>query len=80
MLEIKPLDLDDDVELHAYADVRIAAHPASSRERIIASLHEKNPDFDEVVRLIARRDGEGVGITSVGLFGGVNARLSRAGV
>ncbi|WP_439661151.1 GNAT family N-acetyltransferase [Lentzea sp. HUAS TT2] len=76
MLEIKPIDLDDDAELHAYADVRIAAHPASSRERIIASLHEKNPDFDEVVRLIARRDGEGVGITSVGLLGGLNAGLA----
>lgn len=70
------LDLDDTAELHAYADVRIAAHPESSRERIIASLREPNPDFSEVVRLVARRDGEGVGITSVGLLNGVNARLA----
>ncbi|MDX8048408.1 GNAT family N-acetyltransferase [Lentzea sp. BCCO 10_0798] len=76
MLEIKPLDLEDAAELRAYADVRIAAHPGSSRERIIASLREANPDFGEVIRLIARRDGEGVGITSVGLLGGVNARLA----
>ncbi|MEV6716939.1 GNAT family N-acetyltransferase [Lentzea sp. NPDC051208] len=76
MLEIKALDLDDDAGLRAYADVRIAAHPWSSREQIIASLRETNPDFGEVIRLIARRDGEGVGITSVGLLGGVNARLA----
>lgn len=76
MLEIKPLDLDDTAELHAYADVRAAAHPESSRERIIASLREPNPDFSEVIRLVARRDGEGVGITSVGLLSGVNARLA----
>ncbi|SFR12835.1 Acetyltransferase (GNAT) family protein [Lentzea waywayandensis] len=76
MLEIKPLDLDDEAAVQAYADVRIAAHPASSRERIVASLRESNPDFGEVIRLIARHDGEGVGIASVGLLGGANARLA----
>lgn len=76
MLEIKPLDLDDTASLRAYADVRIAAHPESSRERIIASLREPNPDFREVFRLVARRDGEGAGITSAGVLSGPNAQLA----
>ncbi|GHH45659.1 GNAT family N-acetyltransferase [Lentzea cavernae] len=76
MLEIKPLDLDDEAAVHAYADVRTAAHPDSVRERVIASLRAPSPDFGEVVRLVARRGGEGVGITSVGLLGGVNAQLA----
>ncbi|GGM79951.1 hypothetical protein GCM10011609_14680 [Lentzea pudingi] len=78
MLEIKPLDLGDVALLDAYADVRIAAQTGKGpgRERIVESLREANPDFSEVVRLVARRDGEGVGITSVGLLGGVNARLA----
>ncbi|MDX3656361.1 GNAT family N-acetyltransferase [Streptomyces sp. ID05-26A] len=78
MLEIKPLDLGDVALLDAYADVRIAtlAGTGPGRERIVESLRETNPDFSEVVRLVARSDGEGVGITSVGLLGGVNARLA----
>lgn len=83
VLEINPLDLADQTDLHDYADVRIAAQavdrpdvPATSRERVIESLREANPDFSEVVRVIARRDGEGVGITTVGLLGGVNAGLA----
>lgn len=76
MLEIKPLDLDDEAAVQAYADVRTAAHPESDRERVIASLREPTPGFGEVLRLVACHDGDGVGITSVGLLGGVNARLA----
>jgi mycothiol synthase len=76
VLEIEPLDPDDEAGVNAYADVRVAAHPHSDRERVIASLREPNPGFGEVIRLVARRDGEAVGITSVGLLGGVNARLA----
>ncbi|RAS61948.1 acetyltransferase (GNAT) family protein [Lentzea atacamensis] len=74
MLKIKPLDLDEAAGLRGYADVRIAAQavdhpgePASSRDRIIASLREASPDFSEFVRLVALRDGEVVGIAAVGL-------------
>lgn len=76
MLKIEVLDLDDEALVDAYADVRIAAHPESNRERVISSLREANPDFSEVVRLVASRDGEGVGTTAVGLLGGVNTRLA----
>ncbi|SDN99943.1 GNAT family N-acetyltransferase [Lentzea jiangxiensis] len=83
MLEITALDLGDTAALDAYADVRIAAQavdrpdePAPARERIIASLREANPDFSEVLRFVARRDGEGVGSATIGLLGGVNARLA----
>ncbi len=47
VLEIEPLDLDDNAEIHGYADVRIAAQavdrpdePAPSRERIVESLRQ----------------------------------------
>lgn len=83
VLEIEPLDLDDDAEIHGYADVRIAAQavdqpgePAPSREWIVESLRQGHPDFGEVLRMIARRDGEVVGIATAGLLDGVNARLA----
>ncbi|SES35597.1 GNAT family N-acetyltransferase [Lentzea albida] len=76
MLEIKPLDLDDEAAVDAYTDVRLAEDPTSNRAWAIASLWEPNPDFSEVVRLVARRDGAGAGITSAGLLSGMNSRLA----
>lgn len=82
-MEIKLLDLGNDAELRGYADVRIAAQavdrpcePAPSRERIIESLRESNPDFNELIRLVALRDGEVVGMATVGLLDGANSRLA----
>ncbi|MFD9703598.1 GNAT family N-acetyltransferase [Lentzea sp. NPDC059081] len=76
MLEIKLLDLDDEAAVDAYTDVRMAVDPRSNRAWAVASLWEPNPDFAEVVRLVALEDGAGVGITSVGLLDGVNAELA----
>jgi mycothiol synthase len=73
-VEIKALDLTNETELQGYADVRIAARtvdrpgePAASPERIIESLREASPDFSEIIRLVALRDGGVAGIVSAGL-------------
>ncbi|MET9225135.1 GNAT family N-acetyltransferase [Lentzea sp. NPDC003310] len=76
MLEIKVLDLDDEAAVGAYVDVWLTGHPTTNRQWAIESLWEPNPDFGEVVRLVARENGAGVGITSVGLLNGVNSHLA----
>lgn len=85
MLEIKPLNADNEADLHSYVGFRAAAQavdepgtPAPNLERIASSLRNPRVEHGEVIHRIACRDGEVVGAAAVALLPGVNARLASA--